>query len=357
VGDAESTWRLLAHWLVMAMRPKGPYPVLELFGEPGAAKSTATQVLRDLIDPNAAPLRSEPRELRDLMIAAENGWIIALDNLSYLRPWLSDVLCRLSTGGGFSTRELYTDTEEVIFSAMRPLIINGVDDVVTHGDLMQRTVLVELLEIEDNRRQTEGTFWQAFQAARPTILGALLDAVAAGIRALPSVSPPKLPRMADFAHWSIAVERGLGWPAGGFVDIYSQNIAIAHEVVLDTSVAHAVRTLVEEVDWCGTVAELLSTLAARVDESTRRAKGWPATARALSGTLRRLAPDLRAVGVQITFLDRTSRGRVVHLASCEVGNTPAPPSSHTSAGGGAGVGVRGDGQIPPLNAPADEVEL
>src|SRR5262249_1337844 len=58
VGD-ESMWRLLVHWLVMAVNPRGPYPVLGLFGEQGAAKSTATRVLRDLVDPNAAPLRSE----------------------------------------------------------------------------------------------------------------------------------------------------------------------------------------------------------------------------------------------------------------------------------------------------------
>ena len=62
---------------------------------------------RALVDPNTAMLRSEPREPRDLMIASKNGWIIALDNLSGIQAWQSDCLCRLSTGGGFSTRTLY----------------------------------------------------------------------------------------------------------------------------------------------------------------------------------------------------------------------------------------------------------
>lgn len=40
------------------------------------------------------------------MIAANNSWCLAYDDLSHVPPWLSDALCRLSTGGGFATREL-----------------------------------------------------------------------------------------------------------------------------------------------------------------------------------------------------------------------------------------------------------
>ena len=73
-----------------------------------------TEVLRRLIDPNSAMLRAEPRDVRDVMIAATNSWLLAIDNISDLQPWLSDCLCRLSTGGGFSTRELYTDMDQFI---------------------------------------------------------------------------------------------------------------------------------------------------------------------------------------------------------------------------------------------------
>src|SRR5262249_2389808 len=83
-------WRLLAGWLVMALRPRGPYPVLGFHGEQGAGKSTAARITRSLVDPHSVPLRSEPKEPRDLMIAARNAWCIALDNLSHLPTWLSD---------------------------------------------------------------------------------------------------------------------------------------------------------------------------------------------------------------------------------------------------------------------------
>jgi hypothetical protein len=361
VGD-DDTWRLVVAWAVMALRPTGPYPVLASFGEQGSAKSTVTRVLRGLLDPNAAPLRSEPREPRDLMIAAEHGWVIALDNLSHLPPWLSDALCRLSSGGGFSTRELYTDSDEVIFSAMRPVILNGIEEIITRGDLMQRALIVELPVIAPEARRAEREFWQTFEAARPFLFGALLDAVSAALREAPGVRLPALPRMADFAQWSVAVERGLKWPSGGFLKAYTKNITDAHELVLDTApVAHAVRTLVASSEWSGTVAELLSALAGHVDESTRRSRGWPATPKALSGVLRRLAPNLRAVGVGVTFLERTRRGRSVHLGVIGVGEQPSLPSPPSPAPGElppAGVdGDAGDGRIPDLNACQDEGEL
>ena len=102
VNVRSSDWSLFLAWLIQAARDRGPYPILAIYGEQGSAKSSAARLLRSLIDPNRAPLRSPPKELRDLAIAAANGWVIALDNLSYLPQWLSDGLCVLSTGGGFN---------------------------------------------------------------------------------------------------------------------------------------------------------------------------------------------------------------------------------------------------------------
>lgn len=111
----DDDYLLIRAWLVGALRPRGPYPVLDVHGEHGSAKSMSSRLLRNLIDPNVAALRAEPRDAHDLIIAATNGWIIALDNVSHLPVWLSDALCRLATGGGFGTRELHTDAEEVLF--------------------------------------------------------------------------------------------------------------------------------------------------------------------------------------------------------------------------------------------------
>ena len=131
VNVTDADWPLLICCLVAAFRPGYPFPVLVIHGEQGSAKSTASKMLRELIDPNIAPLRSEQRDERDLMLAATNGWVVALDNLSKLPVWLSDALCRLSTGGGFATRTLYENDEETLFMAMRPIIINGIEELAT----------------------------------------------------------------------------------------------------------------------------------------------------------------------------------------------------------------------------------
>src|SRR5262249_55588755 len=110
----DADWHLFVAWLLASFRPEGPYPLLVLHGEQGSAKSTTARIARMILDPNVTPLRADPRDARDVMIAATNGWLLAFDNLSVLRGWLSDALCRLSTEGGFSTRELYTDQDEVL---------------------------------------------------------------------------------------------------------------------------------------------------------------------------------------------------------------------------------------------------
>jgi hypothetical protein len=93
---------LLVSWLLATLRPHGPFPILVLLGEDGTGKSVVVEVLRLLTDPNAAPLRSLPREDHDLFIAATNGHVLGFDNISSVPQWLSDALCRLATGGGFA---------------------------------------------------------------------------------------------------------------------------------------------------------------------------------------------------------------------------------------------------------------
>src|SRR5207249_4156298 len=129
IRSSDSDWLLIATWLLSTLRPSGPFPVLIVHGEQGSANSTTSRILRAMVDPATASLRSEPRDARDLMIAATNGWILAIDNLSRLPLWLSDALCSLSTGGGFATRALYTDGDEKTFEPQRPTILNGIDEV------------------------------------------------------------------------------------------------------------------------------------------------------------------------------------------------------------------------------------
>jgi hypothetical protein len=218
----DAVFVLAVSWLLAAFRDRGPYPVLALSGEQGSAKSTFSAILRALIDPNTAPLRALSREDRELFIAANNGHVLAFDNVSGLRDWISDTLCRLATGGGFAVRQLFTDQDEVLFDACRPVILNGIEDTVARPDLADRAVFLTLEPISEERRRPEAELWAAFAIERPYILGALLDAVVEGLKCLPATRLPTLPRMADFALWATACERAL-WPIGTFWSAYSGN--------------------------------------------------------------------------------------------------------------------------------------
>ena len=181
-------------WLLAALCPTGPYPVLALAGEQGSAKSMRSNFLRALIDPNSVPLRALPRSEHDVFIAAHNSHVLAYDNASGLPDWLSDTFCRLATGGGFSTRELYTDQDEVLFGSKRPIILNGIDDIATRPDLADRSIVQTLTAISDERRKLETELWADFERKRPRILGALLDAVSHGLTTLPDVKLDRKPR-------------------------------------------------------------------------------------------------------------------------------------------------------------------
>jgi hypothetical protein len=306
-------WCLVVAWLVQALRPTGPYPVLLLQGEQGSAKSTAERLFRALVDPSAAPLRTTPRNEHDLYIAATSAWVIALDNISNLQPWLSDALCRLSTGGGFSTRTLYENREQELFDATRPVILNGITDVTTRPDLLDRALIVPLPPIPEDERKPEAELWADFEKARPSILGVLFDAVVGALGRVSSLRLERMPRMADFALWATAAEDALGWEPGAFMDAYIGNRREATESTLEADpVAGAVcKLMVHRAEWSGTAGELWKVLGDLVDEDIKHTKAWPAAPNALSGRLMRLAPALRGIGIEYQDVRQPGTGKRV----------------------------------------------
>jgi hypothetical protein len=255
------------------------------------------------------------------MIAASGGWVVALDNLSHLQPWLSDALCRISTGGALSTRQLYSDGDEHIVEAMRPIIITGITSVVTRGDLQDRTIAITLPAIPDDRRRPEADLWAAYDRIRPQVLGAVLDAVSCALRRESEVRLASLPRMADWARWVTAAEPALGFTDGDVLRAYAGSRQHVTEQSLDGDpLAVAVRALSRP--WEGTATELLT----RVTPAGRAPRGWPESPRGLSGALRRLAPQLRRVRIEVSFYreDGTDGRRLIKIES--VGAQPSPSS-------------------------------
>lgn len=300
----EDHWKLAVSWLIAALQPTGPYPILILQGAHGSAKSTLSRLLLSLVDPNAAPLRGAPSNPRDLAISADNAWCLVYDNLSSVKPWLSDALCRLSTGGGFSTRALYTDGDEKIFEGMRPVLLNGIDIGIERADLLDRAIVLSLPPISEKSRDRQAKVWARFEALRPSILGGLFDGVACALRRLPKVNLSNMPRMADFATWVCAAEPELGWPEGSFLDAYRRNRRETNALALEgSSLVKPIMRIAERGPWEGTATELKAEVTRVQLEEIPADEMEPCleTPRELSQALHRVVPNLLEVGISVEF--------------------------------------------------------
>ena len=324
-ADGERNWRLMLAWLVQAFTPTGPYPVLTLLGPQGAAKSTAQRILRNIVDASTVPLRSAPRDEHNLYIDARSGWVIALDNMSSLPMWLSDALCRLATGGGFSTRQLYTDQDQILFEAMRPVIVNGIGDVVTRPDLLDRSLIINLPPIPREARKLERVLDAEVEASKGGVLAALFTAVSVGLATLESVKLDGLPRMADFAKWGTATEQALGGEPGSFIEAYtaSQDEAVETALeswpVVETLVVFARRFEGEKHAWKGTATELFNSLNEKADDDLKRGKDWPKQPNKLTEQLNRLGPSLAEIGVYVVRGASHKDGRKLKVFSVQKG--------------------------------------
>lgn len=300
--DDEFTWRCISVWISKAMTPGGPYPILMVVAEQGSGKSTFCRMTSELIDHRIGAVQSAPSTERDLLILADNVHLILMDNLSHLPNWLSDSLCRLATKGAFATRTLFENSELTIFEVCRPVVVNGISDFAVNADLLDRGLVVQLKAIPESNRRTEKEIFHEFEKLKPKLLGAFYAAASEGLRILPTLKPNKLPRMADFALWGMAVEEALGFQKGDFMEAYESNRRDITALSLESSmVAQAVLAY---MDFTGTLEltpkELLKKLNMNAEDG-RKVPGWPASPQALSTQLRRVAPALRRLGLEVSF--------------------------------------------------------
>jgi putative DNA primase/helicase len=230
----ENTFRLLLTWLSFAMVPEKPYPIVAVSGPAGAAKSSFAELVRATIDPSEVPLYGMPKR-DDLPAFAKNNPVLCFDNLSTIGAYLADDLCRLATGGGLGGRKFYTNDGEATFNVRRPVLLTGINDMATRGDLADRTIVIRLEKIPEIGRRTDADVREAFADAHPRILAALLDMVVMGLRRLEDIKKErrKLPRMADFAQWGFAVAPAIRWSAEDFDRAYRVNRNEAFEAAIE----------------------------------------------------------------------------------------------------------------------------
>jgi Domain of unknown function (DUF3854) len=300
----DSAWVLTITFLLFCFCPNNTYPVLVLSAHRGSGKTVAAEMLKGLIDPGKAPLIKLQGDTHKLAVAASRRLLMVYDNVGHISADQSDDLCRIATGFGYSTRTLFSTDEETTFEFARPQIITAIDSLVTRDDLADRVLMVQLGEITEEKRLPQAELTAKAEAARPRILGALLTALSQTLAALPNIKPDKLPRMADYALFAIASEKALGLRKGEFMEAFSQSREESRQVVIESSpVGEAIIQLMENTPlvWKGTASQLLNELEQHTDEATYRSRYFPKASNSLSRQLTRLAPDLKALGIEVGY--------------------------------------------------------
>jgi Domain of unknown function (DUF3854) len=301
----ESSWVLLITFLLFSFIPQQTYPVLVISAHRGCGKTAAAEILKGLIDPGKAPLIKLQGETHKLAVAASRRLLMVYDNVGHISADQSDDLCRMATGFGYSTRTLHTTDEETTFEFTRPQIITAIDALVTRDDLADRVLMIQLGEISEENRLSQAKLKAKVEAAHPAILGALLTALSQTLAQLPHTKPDKLPRMADYALFAIAAEeKALGLEKGVFMSTFNNSREQSRQVVIESSpVGEAIIRMMENTSlvWKGTASELLNSLEKYTDEATYRSRYFPKASNSLSRQLTRLAPDLKAWGIEVGY--------------------------------------------------------
>jgi hypothetical protein len=297
---------LLQVFLVSCFLGGFPHPILLLHGPHGSAKSTLFRYLKELIDPSAVQTLPPVKDCTQLIQIVSHHWASFFDNLSHLNVELSDAICRICTGGGFSKRKLYTDDDDVTYNLQHVIGINGINNVASKPDLLDRSLIIELTRIQPGDRKSEKELDERFRNLKPKLLGACFEAASKALAVKPTIVLPDLHRMADFTVWGYAIAEALGIGGKMFLAAYERNIGKQHDQALDSSaIGRPIVKLVREESSQiveGTPTEILKQLNdAAVDAGidVGRIKGWPKTASWLTRQLKELMPTLEAAGIQL----------------------------------------------------------
>jgi hypothetical protein len=312
---------LLKCYIVSLFMPEIPKPVLMLHGEQGSAKSTLLELIKMLVDPSIIRTLSFSKNNDELVQKLSHNYISYFDNVSDIRNWISDQLCRAVTGSGFSKRELYTDDDDIIYNFRRCIGFNGINLVATKADLLDRGLIIQLDRIPEEQRRTIEDIWRDFEKIRPLLLGYIFDLLVSVIKKKREggIKMKSHPRMADFAEVAEIISRNMGNKENKFLEVYHRNIGLQTEQALEASpvAAALIEFMNSRTEWTGTTTELLDELeqvAELLKIKTKNNKEWPSAPNRLSRRINDIKTNLSQIGILIErFADSKTNTRRVEV--------------------------------------------
>jgi hypothetical protein len=323
---SERDRRLFKAYLVTLALEHVGRPILNASGAMGSGKTTIGRVVKRTWDPTAPEtVRFDPR---DFLQKAMHAYIVMLDNQNTIPEWAADTLCRLVSGEADSKRRLYTDDEDVIIELRRAAILNGINVPTDRGDVLDRSLVVELERIPDGERMTEEQIWELFAREHPRLLGVLFDTLSKAIALKASIKLSRRPRLADWGEYAAAVYEVMGWGAETFLKDWDEVVRVQNRATLDGSpVAQAIIKLMEEHEECSDTSSKMHALLKDIAEAqgvdVARDKAWPKSARWLWRRIKEVLPLLVAAGIEA--------GRVEDKTSSKITLRKMPKDDATNA--------------------------
>jgi len=306
-------WLRIQAWLLATLRPQGPYPILVLQGPSGCGKSVAARMLRGLIDPAESPFTPLPANERRLHSLALQNWVLAFDHVSSLPPSMSDALCRLSSGAGFSMKETSV-SDPLYFDLQRPMILTVPGNTTWHpsAELQERMLVAALAPRAAEDRRPESELQEKFKQVQPAILAGLCGAVSMALR-----RRQELPAQGTDAEiWAQAAAPALNATEQEMREALATSKFQTRPDPLINQIDDLVSNAPNQ-EWTGTATELLGEL----PEHDR-----PAGANKLTEHLTLNKPKLRARGIEVTFSHK-SLSRPIHIKKAPSENESSPAVS------------------------------
>jgi len=276
-----------------------------------------------LVDPGVVKTFSFPRGIDELIQQLAHNQVVFYDNISIIKDYISDQLCRAVSGSGSSKRQLYTDDDDIIHTFKRSVGFNGINLGATKPDLLDRGLIIELERIDENKQLKPEGLWKQFEELRSQLLGYIFDILAKVLEWKNNANGPqlnltRLPRMAEFAEYGEMISRCMGNPSNLFINAYYKNIKLQSQEVLDSSVLASpiLQLLVNRNDekWIGTPTELLSDLeyCAEQLKINTHSKLWPKSANVLSRRLKEIKINLKQICIEIEY-DHDGKQRIIKI--------------------------------------------
>jgi hypothetical protein len=355
--------------LIGSFIPDIGHPITVPNGEQGGVKSTYCRYHKRLVDPCAVELLTIPKDRNEFVQHMHHNLVVVYDNVRIVPKWFSDEICKAVTGAGNSKRKLYTDDEDVAYNYKRCILVNGINNVLTEPDALDRSVMLDLVRISDEKRREEAEVDAEFEAMKPALLGYIFDILAKALSIKPSVKLERKPRMAGFAAWGEAIARAMGCKDEEFLASYysvleRQNVDAVEATLVGPAIVNFVGSWPPEcTHWEGTPDQLLDALR-KIAEAFRidtRDGMWPKKGNSLTRRLKPLLPDLRQ-GYQIDItITRDTKGENTKsknstwIAIRKISPRPptSPPSPRTSTDDGGGLSPSTMPNSPPLKEESD----